>query len=117
MTRTRRLQGPAHDGTSRLGFREDLRLELVHPRRRVEPLRTQAREPRILGGALGAFLDRLDEGEERLRVADATPEQPTRMVVEGDECSGLLLEGLGDLNRASGAPQDVGVEGLARNAN
>src|SRR2546425_6751066 len=194
MTRTRRLQGPAHDGTARLGFREDLRLELVHPRRRVEPrvgeearlharlgqelgrvptvlgrdlreeeaaiwtlrhaqsirsggdafreiirffyfnqlgrsqdadldrdavelFRTQPWEPRILGGALGASLDRPDEGEERLRVADATPEQSTRMVVEGDECSGLLLEGLGDLNRASGAPQDVGVERLARNAN
>src|SRR3989441_2448425 len=194
MTRTRRLQGRAHDGAARLGFREDLRLELVDPRRRVEPrvreearlrarlgqelgclptvlgrdlreekasirtlrhaqsicaqgdvlreifrllhfdqlrrgqdadlnrhavefLRTQAGEPRILRGAFGAFLDRLDEGEERLRVSDAAPQQSTRMVVEGDERSGLLLEGLGDLNRASCASQNIGVEGFARDAN
>src|SRR3989442_2949150 len=194
MTRTRRLQGPAHDGTARFGFREDLRPELVHPRRRVEPrvreearlharlgqelgrvppvlggdlreqeaavltlrhaqsirarghvlreifrllhldqlgrrqdadlhghavelLRTQAWEPRILRGAFGPFLDRLDEGEKRLRVADAAAQQSTRMVVEGDERSGLLFEGLGDLNRTSRAPQDEGIEGLARDAN
>src|SRR5437899_4865200 len=194
MTRTRRLQGPAHDGTAGLDLREDLGLELVDPGRRVEPrvgqqarfhaslgqefgrvppvldrdlgeqeaavrslrdaqsvhpggdvlrevlrllhldelgrgqdadlhrdavelLRTQARESRILRGPFGAFLDRLDEGEEWLRVADAAAQQSTRMVVEGDERSGLLLEGLGDLNRASHAPQNVSVEGFARDAN
>src|SRR2546422_3792728 len=56
MTRTRRLQGPAHDGTARLGFREDLRLELVHPRRRVEPrVREEARLHARLGQELGCI--------------------------------------------------------------
>src|SRR5713226_7941182 len=167
MTRTRRLQGPAHDGTAGLGFCEDLGLELVDPGRGVEPrvgqeaclhaslgqelgrvptvldrdlreqesavwtlrhgqsvraeghalrdvlrllhldqlgrgqdadlhgdavelLKGQARESRILGRAFCPFLNRLDEREERLWVADATPQQATRMFVEGDERSGLL---------------------------
>src|SRR2546428_7248628 len=54
MTRTRRLQGPAHDGTARLGFREDLRLELVDPRRGVQPrVREEARLHARLGQELG----------------------------------------------------------------
>src|SRR5712691_5416575 len=152
MTRTRRLQGPAHDGTAGLSFREDLGLELVDPGRGVEPrvgqetrfhaslgqefgrvptvldrdlreqesavwtlrhtqsvhaegdvlrevfrplhldqlgwgqdadlhrdaveLRgAQARETWVFRGAFGPFFDRLDESEERLRVADAPPQQ------------------------------------------
>src|SRR2546428_749138 len=37
MARTRRLQGPAQDGTAGLGFREDLGLELVDPGGGLEP--------------------------------------------------------------------------------
>src|SRR5437867_610432 len=128
MTRTRRLQGPAHDGTAGLDLREDLGLELVDPCRRVEPRVGQqarfhaslgqefGRIPTVLDGALGPFLDRLDEGEERLRVADATSQQAVRMLVERDEGAGLLLERLGDLEGAFGAFYHVGLEGLARNA-
>src|SRR2546426_1701995 len=193
MTRTRRLKGPAHDGTAGLGFREDLGLELVDPGRGVEPrvgqearfhahlgqefgrvpgvldrdlreqesavgtlshaqaihaegdglrevfrllhldqsrrgqdthlhgdavelFRGQPREPRILRGAFRAFLDRLDEREEWLRVANATAQQATRMFVEGDERSGLLCECLGDFNGSFRAFDHVRLEGLARDA-
>src|SRR5206468_438346 len=54
MTRTRRLQGPAHDGTAGLDLREDLSLELVDPGRRVEPrVGQQARFHASLGQEFG----------------------------------------------------------------
>src|SRR5213592_3874917 len=72
MTRTRRLQGPARDGTAGLGFREDLGLELVDPGRGVEPrVGQEARFHARLGqefGCLPGVLDRdLREKEPAVR--------------------------------------------------
>src|SRR5439155_429026 len=82
----------------------------------VELFRGQARESRVLRGALRGFLDRLDEREERLRVADAATQQATRMFVERDERPGLRFECLGDFNGSFRALDDVRLEGLTRDA-
>src|SRR5439155_1014980 len=54
--------------------------------------------------------------EERLGVADAAPQQATRMFIEGDERPRLRFECLGDFNRSFRAPEDIRLEGFARDA-
>src|SRR2546426_330754 len=119
MTRTRRLQGPAHDGTAGLGFREDLGLELVDPGGGLEPcVGQEARFHARLGqefGRVPGVLDR-DLREQESAVWALGHEQATRMFVEGDERSGLLFECLGDFNGSFRAFDHVRLEGLARDA-
>src|SRR5437773_1881649 len=74
----------------------------------------EGREPRVHAGALRGLHEGLDQREERGRVADAAPEVPLRVRVQGDERARPRVEPLRYRNRRERAPADVAVDGLPR---